>query len=104
MFLIFLVVFSYFDISEIISKGGAKVEILIQYKEGLGVGLGCKQYVKDEYGPQVKFFDVDVEKVDFENVEDGVYYQPPTGKLDKYKDKFLTVKDGKVTSVTPRTR
>ena len=97
-------VFSDVEIAEKISKGGSKGEKLIQYKEGLGVGLGFKQYVKDEYGPQVKFFDVDVEKVDFENVEDGVYYQPPTGKLDKYKDKFLTVKDGKVTSVTPRTR
>ncbi len=97
-------VFSDVEIAEKISKGGSKGEKLIQYKEGLGVGLGFKQYVKDEYGSQVKFFDVDVEKVDFENVEDGVYYQPPTGKLDKYKDKFITVKDNKVIAVTPRTR
>ena len=97
-------VFSDVEIAEKISKGDSKGEKLIQYKEGLGVGLGFKQYVKDEYGPQVKFFDVDVEKVDFENVEDGVYYQPPTGKLDKYKDKFITVKDNKVIAVTPRTR
>ena len=95
-------VFSDVEIAEKISKGDSKTEKLIQLKEGLGVEQGFKQYVRDEYGPQVKFFDVDVEKVDFENVEDGVYYQPPTGKLDKYKDKFITVKDGKVTAVTAR--
>ena len=54
-------VFSDVEIAEKISKGGSKGEKLIQYKEGLGVGLGFKQYVKDEYGPQVKFFDVDVD-------------------------------------------
>ena len=97
-------VFSDVEIAEKLDKGSSKSEKLIKYKEGLGVGPGFKEYVKDEYGPQVKFFDVDVEKVDFENVEDGVYYQPPTGKLDKYKDKFITVKDGKVTAVNARTR
>ena len=97
-------VFSDVEIAEKISKGDSKTEKLIQLKEGLGVEQGFKQYVRDEYGPQVKFFDVDVEKVDFENVEDGIYYQPPTGKLDKYKDKFITVKDNKVIAVTPRNK
>jgi len=97
-------VFSDVEISEKISKGGSKADKVLKYKEAFGTGLGFKEYVKDEYGPQVKFFDVDIERVDFENVEDGIYYQPPTGKADKYKDKFITVKDHKVISVTPRTR
>lgn len=97
-------VFSDVEIAEKISKGDSKADKILKYRDAYGTSLGFKEYVKDEYGPQVKFFDVDVEKVDFENIEDGVYYQPPTGKLDKYKDKFLTVKDGKVTAVTPRNR
>ena len=95
-------VFSDVEIAEKISKGDSKAEKLINYRDKLGVGPGFKEYVRDTYGPQIKFFDVDIEKVDFENVEDGVYYQPPTGKADKYKDKFITVKDGKVTAVTAR--
>jgi len=97
-------VFSDVEISEKISKGGSKADKVLKYKEAFGTKLGFKEYVKDEYGSQVKFFDVDIENVDFDNVEDGIYYQPPTGKADKYKDKFITVKDGKVIAVNPRTR
>ena len=96
--------FTDLDISEKLDKGTSKNETLIKLKDGLGTGPGFKQYVRGEYGSDIKFFDVDVEKVDFENIEDGVYYQPPTGKADKYKDKFLTVKDNKVVKITPRNR
>jgi len=97
-------VFSDQEIAGKISKGDSKADKMLKYKDAYGTSLGFKEYVKDEYGPSIKFFDVDIEKVDFENIEDGVYYQPPTGKADKYKDKFITVKDGKVIAVNPRTR
>ena len=97
-------VFSDVEIAEKISKGDSKADKMLKYKDAYGTSLGFKEYVKDEYGPSIKFFDVDIEKVDFEDVADGIYYQPPTGKADKYKDKFITVKDGKVTAVTPRNR
>ena len=87
------------------NKSKSKAEIISGYKEAFGTSAGFKEYVKDTYkGSNIKFFDVDIEKVDFETVENGVYYQPPTGKADKYKDKFVTVKDNKVIKVTPRNR
>ena len=86
------------------NKSKSKAEIIAGYKTAFGTGPGFKEYVKDTYGSNIKFFDVDIEKVDFETVENGEYYQPPTGKADKYKDKFITVKDNKVVKVTPRNR
>ena len=86
------------------NKSKSKAEIITGYKDAFGTGPGFKEYVMDTYGKNIKFFDVDIEKVDFETVEDGVYYQPPTGKADKYKDKFVTVKDNKVVKVTPRNK
>ena len=97
-------VFSDQEIAGKISKGDSKADKMLKYKDAYGTSLGFKEYVKDEYGPSIKFFDVDIEKVDFEDIADGIYYQPPTGKADKYKDKLITVKDGKVIAVNPRTR
>ena len=97
--------FTDLDISAKLDKGDSKAEEIEKYKTAFGTAGGFKEYVKDKYkGSDIKFFDVDVEKVDFENIEDGVYYQPPTGKADIYKDKFVTVKDNKVIKVTPRNR
>ena len=97
--------FTDLDIAAKLAKGDSKSEEIQKYSDAFGKGPGFKEYVKDKYkGSDIKFFDVDIEKVDFENIEDGVYYQPPTGKADKYKDKFVTVKDNKVVKVTPRNK
>ena len=97
--------FTDLDIAAKLAKGDSKSEEIQKYSDAFGKGPGFKEYVKDKYkGSDIKFFDVDIEKVDFENIEDGVYYQPPTGKADKYKDKFVTVKDGKAIKITPRTK
>ena len=96
--------FTDLDISAKLAKGDSKADKIVKYKDAYGTAGGFKEYVKVEYGSNIKFFDVDIEKVDFETIEDGVYYQPPTGKADKYKDKFVTVKDGKAIKITPRTK
>jgi len=100
--------FSDLEISEKLSKGDSPSTKLIALKTGLGTGKGFQQYVREEYkGSGVKFFNTELIKdVDFENLDDGVYYQPPTGsgKASKYNDKFITIKDKEVIQIQQRNR
>ena len=100
--------FSDLDISEKLSKADSPSTKLIALKTGLGTGKGFQQYVREEYkGSGVKFFNTELIKdVDFENLDDGVYYQPPTGsgKASKYNDKFITIKDKEVIQIQQRNR